>query len=196
MFWSKLEASCVSSHTDELWYNETFCLWMTIYIYIYIVWCPRPTHQRNFFPAAVMSLLLYACITWKLIKKKLDANYTRMPRAIFNKSRKEHPTKQELYGHLPPILNTIQIWQTRHAGHCWRIKDELIGNFLLWTPSHGCASVGRPAKIYLQQLSTNTGSSLEDLPEMMDDRDGWQERVREIRATSKSWWWWWWWWWW
>ena len=32
----QLEASCVSSHTEELWYNETICLWMTIYIYIYI----------------------------------------------------------------------------------------------------------------------------------------------------------------
>ena len=31
-FWSQLEASCVSSHTDELWYNEIVCLWMTIYI--------------------------------------------------------------------------------------------------------------------------------------------------------------------
>ena len=36
-FWSQFEASCVSSHTEELWCNETVCLWMTyIYIYIYI----------------------------------------------------------------------------------------------------------------------------------------------------------------
>ena len=33
-FQSQHEASSVSSHTDELWYNETVCLWMTIYIYI------------------------------------------------------------------------------------------------------------------------------------------------------------------
>ena len=33
-FQSQLEASYVSSHTEELWYNETVCLWMTIYIYI------------------------------------------------------------------------------------------------------------------------------------------------------------------
>ena len=33
---SQLEVSYMSSHTDELWYNETVCLWMTIYIYIYI----------------------------------------------------------------------------------------------------------------------------------------------------------------
>ena len=30
------QASYVSSYTEELWYNETVCLYMTIYIYIYI----------------------------------------------------------------------------------------------------------------------------------------------------------------
>ena len=30
-----LQASNVSSQTEELWYNETVCLWMTTYIYIY-----------------------------------------------------------------------------------------------------------------------------------------------------------------
>ena len=39
----QLEAACVSSHTKELWYKETVCLWMTIYIYISIIfsWCPK-----------------------------------------------------------------------------------------------------------------------------------------------------------
>ena len=31
--------------------------------------------------------------------KKLDGNYTRMLRAILNKSWRQHPTKQQLYGH-------------------------------------------------------------------------------------------------
>ena len=30
----------------------------------------------------------------------------------------------------------------------------------------------------------------------MNDWGKWQERVRDIRATSTTWWWWWWWWWW
>ena len=30
-FRSQLQASYVSSLTEELWYNETVCLWMTIY---------------------------------------------------------------------------------------------------------------------------------------------------------------------
>ena len=83
-------------------------------------------------------------------RKKLDGNYTRMLRAILNKSWKQHPTKQQLYGHLPPITKTIQVKRTRHAGHSWRSKDELISDIFLWTPSHGRANAGRPAKTYLQ----------------------------------------------
>ena len=45
--------------------------------------------KRSFFQAAVVSVLLYGCTTWTLterLKKKLDGNYTRMFRAILNKS--------------------------------------------------------------------------------------------------------------
>ena len=35
-FRSQLQPSYVSSYTEELWYKETVCLWMIIYIYIYI----------------------------------------------------------------------------------------------------------------------------------------------------------------
>ena len=80
-------------------------------------------------------------------------------------------------------------------GHCWS-KDELISDILLWTPSQGQAKVGWPARTYVKQLCANTGFNLEDLLEAMNDKDGWQERVREIRASSTTWWWWWWWWWW
>ena len=35
-----------------------------------------------------------------------------------------------------------------------------------------------------EQLCADTGCSLEDLPGAMNDREGWQERVREIPASS------------
>ena len=38
-----------------------------------------------------------------------------------------------------------------------------------------------------QQLSADTGYSLEDLTGAMDNNDRWQERVREIHAGSASW---------
>ena len=130
------------------------------------------------FQAVVMSILLYGCTTWTLtkrIEKKLDGNRTRMLWAILNKSWKQHPTKHRLYGHLPPISKTAQIRRTRHVGHWWRSKDKLKRDILLWSPSNGRASVGRPIKTFLQQLSTDTGCRLEDQLEAMDDRDKLQE---------------------
>ena len=43
---------------------------------------------------------------------------------------------------------------------------------------------GQPARTYIQQLCANTGYNFEDLPGAIDDRDGWQERVREIHAST------------
>ena len=149
--------------------------------------------KRSFFQAAVVSILLYGCTTWTLTKhkeKKLDCNYTRMLRAILNKSRRQYLTQLQLYGHQPSITKTIKIRRTRHVGQWWRSKDELISDVLLWTPSHRRAKAGRPARTYIQQLCADTGCSPEDLPEGMDDREGWRERVRVIRADSATWWWW------
>ena len=89
--------------------------------------------KRSFFQAAVVSLLLYGCTTWTLTKRleKLDGNYTRMMRAILNKSWRQHPTKHQLYGHLPPITKTIQVRRSKHARHCWRSRDKLISDVLL-----------------------------------------------------------------
>ena len=82
------------------------------------------------------------------------------------------------YGHLPPITKTIQVRRTRH---CWRSRDEFISDVLLWTPTHGRAKAGRPARTYIQQLCEDTGCCLEDFPRAMNDREKWQERVRDIR---------------
>ena len=142
-----------------------------------------------------MSILLYGYTTWMLtkrIEKKLDGNCTRMLRSTFNTSWRQHLAKQQLYGHLPPISKTIQRRRIRHAKDCWRDKDDLRGVVLL---SHGCVSVGRPIRNYLQRLCVDTGCSL-DLSVAMNDRDEWRERCSEIRASIVTWWWWWWWWYW
>ena len=66
----------------------------------------------QFLPATVVSILLYGCTTSTLAKqmeKRLDCNSTRMLPAILNKSWRQHPTKQQLYGQLPPITKTIKV---------------------------------------------------------------------------------------
>ena len=104
-----------------------------------VIWKIDLTNKMkcSFFQVPVVLILLYGCTTWMLTKrmeKKLDGNYTRILQAILNKSWKQHSTKQQLYGHLPPIMKTIQVRRTWHAGHCWRSRHELINDVLLWTP--------------------------------------------------------------
>ena len=144
--------------------------------------------KRSFFQAAVTSILLYGCTTWTLTKrleKKLDGNYTRMLRAILNKSWRQHPTRHQLYGHLPPITKTIQVRRTRHAGHCWRSRDELIRDVLLWTPTqddqheHTFSSYVRIRDAVLKTClerwtigrSGERGSGISVLPARYDDDD-------------------------
>ena len=139
--------------------------------------------------AAFVLILLYGCATWTLTKqleKKLDGNYARILWAILNKSWRQHPTRHQLYGHLPPITKTIQVRRTRHAEHCWRSRDELISD-VLWTPTYSRAKAGRPARTYIQQLCEDAVCSPEDLPEAMNVREEWRERVRDIRADMKLW---------
>ena len=58
------------------------------------------------------------------MEKKLDGNYTRMLQAILNKTWWQHPTKQQMYGHLPSIMKTIQIRRTRN----WDTTGEVRTN--------------------------------------------------------------------
>ena len=118
---------------------------------------------------AIVSIPLYGCLTWTLTKrleKKLDGNYTRMLRAMLNKSWWQHPTKQQLYGHQPPITKTKQFRRTRS-------KDELVRDVFLWSPSHGRIKAGWPARTYIQ------GVALRPCQKRWTIWRGWREKVRE-----------------
>ena len=164
--------SSVSSTIKDMWLTKAW----TVIDKLLIIWKSDLTDKmkRSFFQAVVVSILLYGCTTWTLTKwleKKLDGNYTRTLQVILNKSWRQHSTKHQLYGNLPPIMKTIQVRRTRHAGHCWRSKDDLISDVLLWTPTYGWAKAGRPAQTYIQQLCEDTGCNPEDLPEAMNNRE-------------------------
>ena len=108
-----------------------------------IIWKSDLTDKmrRSFFHAVVVSILLYGCTTWTLTKrleKKLDGNYTRMLRAVLNKSWRQHPTRHQLYGYLPPITKTIWRcpwcswrcpWCSRYCRRKWTRRHE----FKSWT---------------------------------------------------------------
>ena len=85
--------------------------------------------KRAFFQAVVMWVIMYRCTIWTLpkhIKKKLCGNWARMLRFNLNKSWEQHPTKQQLCSHLPPISQTIQVRHTRHSGE---IRTNSLATF-------------------------------------------------------------------
>ena len=62
---------------------------------------------KSFVPEPISSVFRIPWTLTKRLEKKLDGNYTTMLRAILNKSWRQHPTRRQLYGHLPPITKTI-----------------------------------------------------------------------------------------
>ena len=80
-------------------------------------------------------------------------------------------------------------WVIHNISLCmsWKELYQLYHVFsvvLLWTPTYGWAKAGWPAWTYIQQLCEDTGRSPEDLPEAMNDREKWRERVRDILAAQ------------
>ena len=75
--------------------------------------------KRSFFPSSGRvdtAIWMHYLDANKMTGEKARRNYTRMLRAILNKSWRQHPTKHQPYGHLPPITKTIQVnEQTRRT---------------------------------------------------------------------------------
>lgn len=143
--------------------------------------------KKSFFRSTVESVLLYGSSTWTLTKNlenTLNGAYTKMLRAVLNVSWKDHVTNKELYGKLLPITDVIRERRLRFAGHCFRNKNELASSLLLWTPTHGSRKSGRPCKTYIDQLTTDTGLTITELPQAMNDRKEWKRIVKQIRTSS------------
>ena len=153
------------------------------------IWKSNPPDdlKRNVFRAAVETVLLYGSVSWTLtihLEKKIDGASTRMLRTALNRSWKDHPINEELHGHIPLISKSLQQQRMRLAGHCWRSKEELAGDVLIWKPTQRHQPRGRPKKTKIDQLMDDTGCRLEELPIAMEDKEGWKECVMEYRGSS------------
>ena len=115
---------------------------------------------------------------WGKARQELHKN------AMLNESWKQHPMKQQLYSHLPPISKTIEIRQARYVGFCWKSKDKFT-----CPPMDSCTRTYHcwPTNKNLHKTALyGHRCSLEDLPEAIDYRDKWWKRVREIFASSMT----------
>ena len=89
--------------------------------------------------------------------------------------------------HPPPKKNVpkvVTIRRIRYIGLFRWCNIKQISDVLCWTPTHRCASVCQPARIYIYQLCAGTECSLEDLPEaksiMTDEK-------RVLENSGQSW---------
>ena len=135
--------------------------------------------------SAVESVLLYGSDTWTLtekLEKQLDGCYTRMLRTALNIHWSQFLTNEQLYGNLPKISEKIRRRRLMFAGHCRRSEDEMVSKLVLWDPKHGQRKQGRPAMTYVASLTKDTGLTVEELDNCMQDRGVW----RSISSSSRQ----------
>ena len=145
----------------------------------------RRNMKIQLFQSLVLSILLYGAETWTLTKtlqKKLDGVFTRMLRKTLGLTWEDKVPNTELYGNLPTLSSELRQRRLRFAGHCWRRKEELCSQLLLWEPSHGKRRRGAPAKTYVDMLEEDTGIEKENLQNLMGDRVLWRDVVGDIRS--------------
>ena len=133
------------------------------------------THAHKVILVTTNTLIIYIYIIYIYIFKK---DLFRIARSI------NTPQDTNCTATCPLSRKLFKLGEPDMQDHCWRSRDELIRDVLLWIPTHGRAKAGRPARTYIQQLCEDTGCCPEDLPRAMNDREEWQERVRDIRAAS------------
>ena len=106
-----------------------------------------------------------------------------------NVSWNQHMRNEVLYGEIPKITTTIVTQRARFSGHCWRSKDELAHQLLLWEQTHGKRARGRPRQKFIDQLLDDMELQKEDLANAMNDREYWKSKVVDVRLRSIRWWW-------
>ena len=141
----------------------------------------RRSLKVRLFTATVESILLYGSETWTLtesLKKRIDGCYTRMLRMALNVDWRLHKTNKEVYGTLPRATMKIQDRRMRLAGHIQRHNELLAHHTLLWEPTHGVRSRGRPALTFVDNIRADTGlTDTGEISRLMADRLLWRQRI-------------------
>ena len=120
----------------------------------------------------------------KELEKKLNGCYTKMLRVVKNVSWKQHMRNEVLHGEIPKITTAIAAQRKRLSGHCWQSNDEVVYQLLLWEPTHGKRTCGRPRQTFIDQLVDDSELQKEDLANAMNDREYWKSKVVDIRLRS------------
>ena len=150
-----------------------------------IIWKTDKIKREFFLSITTLELCMFTPLGIKWNTRRKNGNYSRMLCAIFNKNLKQHSTKQWLYVHLVHITRTIHLGQTRHAGHCWRMLDELISDIFLWTPTYGPTSKKLHSSTLCRHWITSREAIKDDRVLEWMEREWERERERERERESQ-----------
>ena len=95
-------------------------------------------------------------------------------------------TNTVLYGELPRVSTKIQERRMKLAGHIQRHEDLTANQVLLWKPSHGKRSRGRPKLNYVDLLLNDTNLQqleVKELRSLMLDRRLWRKTI-DVRTLK------------
>ena len=81
-----------------------------------------------------------------------------------------------MYGHLPPISQTIQLRRTRYVGHWWRSKGEVISDVLQWTPTW-------PLTSHLKSHPSKMNKTCDTLVEKQGQTHKWRSSMDPYTVT-------------
>ena len=89
-----------------------------------------------------------------------------------------HTTNAELYDNLPLLSSKIASRRMQLAGHCHRHPELTTQRLVLWQPSHGQPSRGRPRVNFIDTLKRDAGViDPTELASLMEDRHIWKSLV-------------------
>ena len=117
------------------------------------------------------------------------ALYTRMVRMALKLNVNQwcdRITNTVLYGELPRVSTKIQERRMKLAGHIQRHEDLTASLVLLWKPSHGKRSRGRPKLNYVDLLLNDTNLKqleVKELRSLMLDRRLWRKTI-DVRTLK------------
>ena len=100
-----------------------------------------------------------------------------MLRVVNDVTLRQHITNEVLYAGLPRISTTIREGRLRFSGHCWRSKNEVVSDLVLWEPKLDKRNVGGQARTFVDLLEADTEVPRDYLPAKMEDRVGWRKKA-------------------
>ena len=101
-----------------------------------------------------------------------------MLRVVKNVTWQKRIINEVLSVGLPRVSTTIRERRLRFSGHCWKSKNEVVSDLVLWEPKHGIRNVGGQAHTLILLICwRRTPGSPGCLSAVMDDMVGWRKRA-------------------